>query len=65
MKRSTKRNSLKFNDTDDDTHLRLGQAYALTSDKEDAIKEYQRAMKLNPKNKDAKKGLEMLGIPVD
>jgi tetratricopeptide (TPR) repeat protein len=37
----------------------------LTGEKEEAIKEYQKAMKLNPKNKDAKKGLELLGIPVD
>ncbi len=57
--------SLLYNDNDAETHLRLGQAYALTSNKEEAIKEYQRAMKLDPKNKDAKKGLEMLGIPVD
>ena len=57
--------SLQFNDADDDTHLRLGQSYALTSNKEEAIKEYQKALKSNPKNKDAKKGLEMLGIPVD
>jgi tetratricopeptide (TPR) repeat protein len=57
--------SLQYNDADDETHLRLGQAYALTSNKEEAIKEYQRALKMNPKSKDAKKGLEMLGIPVD
>jgi tetratricopeptide (TPR) repeat protein len=57
--------SLQFNDNDDDTHLRLGQAYAMTSNKEEAIKEYQRAYKLNPKSKDAKKGLELMGIPVD
>jgi len=59
------RKSLQYVEADDETHLRLGQAYAMTSDKEEAIKEYQRAFKLNPKNKDAKKGLELLGIPVD
>ncbi|MCX6132574.1 MAG: tetratricopeptide repeat protein [Ignavibacteriales bacterium] len=57
--------SLQYIDNDDDTHLRLGQAYAMTSNKEEAIKAYQKAFKLNPKNKDAKKGLELLGIPVD
>jgi tetratricopeptide (TPR) repeat protein len=57
--------SLQFNDTDAETHLRLAQAYAMSSSKEEAIKEYQRAFKLDPKNKDAKKGLELLGIPVD
>jgi superkiller protein 3 len=57
--------SLQYNDADDDTHFRLGLAYSMTGNKEDAIKEYQKAFKLNPKNKDAKKGLELLGIPVD
>ncbi len=57
--------SLQYNDSDDETYTRLGQAYTLTGDKEDAIKAFQKAMKLNPKNKDAKKGLELLGIPVD
>ncbi|MBF8295387.1 MAG: hypothetical protein HW389_1932 [Bacteroidetes bacterium] len=57
--------SLQFADADGDTHYRLGLAYALSRNKEDAIKEYQKALKLDPKNKDAKKGLEMLGIPVD
>jgi tetratricopeptide (TPR) repeat protein len=59
------RKSLQFNDNDADTHLRLAQSHAFTSDKEEAIKEYQKALKLDPKNKDAKKGLQMLGIPVD
>ena len=57
--------SLQYNDADDDTHFRLGLAYSMSNNKEDAIKEYQKAFKLNPKNKDAKKGLEFLGIPVD
>ena len=57
--------SLQYNDADDDTHFRLGVAYSLTDNKEETIKEYQKAFKLNPKNKDAKKGLEYLGIPVD
>jgi tetratricopeptide (TPR) repeat protein len=57
--------SITYIDNDDDAHLRLGQAYALTGNKEEAIKEYQKALKLDAKNKDAKKGLEMLGIPVD
>jgi tetratricopeptide (TPR) repeat protein len=59
------RKSLQYNEGDDDTHMRLGLAYAMTNDKENAIKEYQRALKLDPKNKDAKKGLELMGIPVD
>jgi tetratricopeptide (TPR) repeat protein len=54
-----------LNDNDDDVHTRLGQAYSLTGQKDEAIKEFQKAFKLDPKNKDAKKGLEMLGIPVD
>jgi protein O-GlcNAc transferase len=57
--------SLQYIEADDDTHLRLGQAYQMLGNKEEAIKEYQRALKLNPKNKDAKKGLELMGIPVD
>jgi len=57
--------SLTYIDTDADTHLRLGQAYAMTGNKEEAIKAYQKAFKLDPKNKDAKKGLELMGIPVD
>jgi tetratricopeptide (TPR) repeat protein len=59
------RKSLQYIENDDDTHMRLGLAYAMTGNKEEAIKEYQRALKLDPKNKDAKKGLELLGIPVD
>jgi len=57
--------AILLNDNEDDVHTRLGQAYSLTNQKDEAIKEFQKAFKLNPKNKDAKKGLEMLGIPVD
>ena len=59
------RKSLQYNDNDADTHFRLALALSLTGEKEEAIKEYQKTLKLDPKNKDAKKGLQLLGIPVD
>jgi tetratricopeptide (TPR) repeat protein len=42
------------------THLLLGQCYQNSNKKDDAIREYKRALKLDPKNKEAKKGLETL-----
>ncbi|MDP2883904.1 MAG: tetratricopeptide repeat protein [Ignavibacteria bacterium] len=57
--------SLQYSEADDDTHLRLGQANAMLGDKEEAIKEYQKAFKLNPNNKDAKRGLQLLNVTVD
>lgn len=44
------------------THLWLAQALALSNKREEAAKEYKRVLKLDPKNKDAKKGLEILDI---
>jgi cytochrome c-type biogenesis protein CcmH/NrfG len=41
----------------------LGQCYQNSNKKEDAIREYKRAVKLDSKNKEAKKGLEMLEEP--
>jgi len=57
--------SVSYRDDDWQPHLWLGQSYQLTGENEEAIKEYQRVLKLDPKNKDAKTGLERLGIPVD
>ena len=57
--------STKYKDDDDDTWTRLGQSNAMLGNKEDAIQAFRKAFKLNPKNKEAKKGLELLGIPVD
>ncbi len=57
--------SVKYRDDDWQPHLWLGQAHQLSGNKEEAIKEYQKVLKLNPKNKDAKDALERMGIPVD
>ena len=57
--------STKYKDEDAETHLRLGQAHTMLQNKDEAIQEFKKTMKLDPKNKDAKKGLELLGIPVD
>ena len=57
--------ALKYKEDDAETHLRLGQADAMLGNKDEAIQEFKRVMKLDPKSKDAKKGLELLGIPVD
>jgi tetratricopeptide (TPR) repeat protein len=57
--------SIKYKDDDDDTYTRLGQSNAMLGNKDEAIQAFRKAFKLNPKNKEAKKGLELLGIPVD
>ncbi|MEK6756002.1 MAG: tetratricopeptide repeat protein, partial [Bacteroidota bacterium] len=57
--------SFKYRDDDWQTHLWIAQAYHLSGNKEEAIKEYKKVLKLNPTNKDAKNALELLGIPVD
>ncbi len=53
--------SLKYKEDVAQTHLLLGQCYQNLGNAEDAVKEYRRTLKLDPKNKEAKKGLEMLG----
>jgi tetratricopeptide (TPR) repeat protein len=53
--------SLKYKEDVAQTHLLLGQCYQNLGNTDDAVKEYRRALKLDPKNKEAKKGLEMLG----
>ncbi|MBI3579310.1 MAG: tetratricopeptide repeat protein [Ignavibacteriales bacterium] len=53
--------SVKFKDDNYQTHLWLAQAYALSNKRDEARKEYQRVLKLDPKNKDALKGMEILG----
>jgi tetratricopeptide (TPR) repeat protein len=55
--------SLKYKNDIAQTHLLLGQCYQNSNKKDDAIKEYKQTLKLDPKNKDAKKGLEMLEEP--
>jgi tetratricopeptide (TPR) repeat protein len=57
--------STKYKDDDDETWLHLGQSNAMLGNKDEAIQALKKALKLNPKSKDAKKGLELLGIPVD
>ena len=57
--------SFKYRDDNPQTHLWCGQAYALSGNKDEAIKEYRVSLKLDPKNKDAKKGLELLGVVDD
>jgi tetratricopeptide (TPR) repeat protein len=52
--------ALKYKEDDANTHVWLGQAYQNLQKKDDAIKHYHRALKLDPKNKDAQKGLEIL-----
>jgi Tfp pilus assembly protein PilF len=41
-------------------HLWMAQAYALNRQKDQAIAEYRKVLKLDAKNKDAQKGLELL-----
>jgi len=53
--------SLRLKEDVAQTHVLLGQCYQNLNKREEAIKEYERARKLDPKNKDAKKGLEALG----
>lgn len=53
--------SVKLKDDNYQTHLWLAQAYALSNKRDEARKYYQRVLKLDPKNKDALKGLEILG----
>ncbi len=57
--------ALKYKEDDWQTHLWIGQANQLSGDKDKAIEEYRRVLKLNPTNKDAKNMLISLGIPVD
>ncbi len=59
--------AIEYYDNDDASHTWLGQSYHnLQSNdnypnaREDAIKEYKKALKINPNNKEAKKLLEML-----
>ncbi|MBI3586036.1 MAG: tetratricopeptide repeat protein [Ignavibacteriales bacterium] len=53
--------SIKLKDDNYQTHLWLAQAYALSNKRDEARKEYQKVLKLEPKNKDALKGMEILG----
>ncbi len=53
--------SLKLDDNDYQTHLWLAQAFALQNKREEAKREYNRVLKLNPGHKDALEGLKLLG----
>lgn len=52
--------SLKYKEDAAQAHLNLGKCYQNLGKTEDAIKEYKRTLKLDPKNEDAKKGLKDL-----
>lgn len=52
--------ALKYKEDDATTHVWLGQSYQNLNKKEEAIKHYKRALKLDPNNKEAKKGLDAL-----
>ena len=52
--------ALKFKEDDAATHVWLGQCYQNLNKKELAIKHYKRALQLDPKNKEAKNGLDAL-----
>lgn len=54
--------STKLLDDNYQTHLWLAQAYALSNKREEAKAEYRKVLKYDPKNKDAIKGLEILGV---
>jgi tetratricopeptide (TPR) repeat protein len=55
--------SIRLKEDNPQTHLWLAQTFALWNKREEAVREYQRVLKLDPSNKDAKKGLEILGHP--
>lgn len=52
--------SLRLKEDVAQTHVLLGQCYQNLNKRDEAIKEYKRAKQLDPKNKDAIKGLEAL-----
>ncbi len=54
--------SLRFKHDDVQSHLLLAQSYALMNKREEALKEYQFVLKLDPKNETAKKDIEKLGL---
>ena len=54
------RKSIKYKEEVAQTHLWLGQCYQNLNKIEDAIKEYKRTLKLEPKNKEARKYLDDL-----
>jgi tetratricopeptide (TPR) repeat protein len=54
--------SVKYKEDVAQTHLLLGQCYQNLNKKEDAIREYKRTLQLDPKNEQAKKGLDALEV---
>jgi tetratricopeptide (TPR) repeat protein len=53
--------SIKLKDDNAQYRLWRAQAWALSGKRDDAVREYKVVLKLDPKNKDARKGLELLG----
>ena len=53
--------SIKLKDDNAQYRLWRAQAWALAGKRDDAVREYKVVLKLDPKNKDARKGLELLG----
>jgi tetratricopeptide (TPR) repeat protein len=54
--------SVKYKEDIAQTHLLMGQSFQNLNKKDDAIKEYKRTLQLDPKNEQAKKGLEALDV---
>jgi tetratricopeptide (TPR) repeat protein len=52
--------SIRFKDDNPQTHLWLAQTFALSSRAAEAIAEYKIVLKLDPKNKEAKKNLALI-----
>ncbi len=57
--------ALKYKEDDAMTHVWLGQAYQNLQKKDVALKHYRRALKLDPKNQEAQKGVKVLEPVVD
>ncbi|MCG3118839.1 MAG: Beta-barrel assembly-enhancing protease [bacterium] len=54
------KNSIRLKGDNPQTHLWLAQAYALSSMSEEAVAEYKIVLKLDPRNKEAKKNLALI-----
>lgn len=54
------KNSIRLKGDNPQTHLWLAQAFALNSMSEEAVAEYKIVLKLDPKNKEAKKNLALI-----
>jgi len=54
--------SVKFKEDMAQSHLLMGQSFQNLNKKDDAVKEYKRTLQLDPKNEQAKKGLEAFDV---